>query len=231
MIILAGDTPLPPKQGHRQLRPCCCCWEQGAEPRAECLPLSEESATRVFDVLQLKETRPHQQRLDVLLIYGQMTIVGKVDQSLKSTKQGGEKRQNLLTINLTGDTTERNMFSGIILAEGRPRPVEGSGSFWASWTLPGIHPLHDDLILLALHHVVSEHGVEVGDRSCQHDPVSAEFMVPYLKKGREKGEEGRSAPFAASPGDSLLHSALSPAVTAGWKSENFHSQARQQLVS
>lgn len=110
MIILAGDTPLPPKQEHRQLRPCCCCWEQGAEPRAECLPLSEESATRVFDVLQLKETRPHQQRLDVLLIYGQVTIVGKVDQSLKSTKQGGEKCQNLLTINLTGYYGEKHVF-------------------------------------------------------------------------------------------------------------------------
>jgi len=51
--------------------------------------------------------------------------------------------------------------------------------------LPGVHPLHDDLILLALHHVIGEHGMEVGDGSCQHDPVSAEFMVPHLK-GEEK---------------------------------------------
>lgn len=55
--------------------------------------------------------------------------------------------------------------------------------------LPGIHALHDNLILLALHHVVGEHGVEVGDGSCQHDPVSAEFMVPNLRQatGRDKG--------------------------------------------
>lgn len=61
------------------------------KPKDDPLPLSEESAASVFDVLQLKETCPHQQRLDVLLIYGQVTVVGKVDQSLKCTRKKGRK--------------------------------------------------------------------------------------------------------------------------------------------
>lgn len=58
------------------------------------LPLSEEGAASILDVLQLEEARPHQQRLDVLLVYGQVTVVGKVDQSLERAEQRGEKAKN-----------------------------------------------------------------------------------------------------------------------------------------
>lgn len=131
----------------------------------------------------------------------------------------GEKGQNLLTINLGGDTTKRKTFSSTIHTEGRlsslahtmPRPAEHSLSLRISslvclGTLPGIHPLHDNLILLALHHVVGEHGVEIRDRSCQHDPVSTEFMVPYLK--REKGKEGRSAPSTTNCTVQMIHCSM-----------------------
>ena len=45
---------------------------------------------------------------------------------------------------------------------------------------PGIHALHDDLVLFALHHVVGEHGVEVGYGRRQDDPVGAELVIPDL---------------------------------------------------
>lgn len=101
------------------------------------------------------------------------------------------------------------------------RPVKHLWSLWRPslaclGTLPGIHPLHDNLVLLALHHVVGEHGVEVRDRSCQHDPVSAEFMVPYLKREREKGKEGRSVPSTTSRMVRMVHcSTASAAATEG----------------
>lgn len=62
--------------------------------RVSPLPLSEEGAASILDVLQLEEARPHQQRLDVLLVYGQVTVVGKVDQSLERAEQRGEKVKN-----------------------------------------------------------------------------------------------------------------------------------------
>lgn len=56
------------------------------------LPLPEEGAASILDVLQLEEARPHQQRLDVLLVYGQVTVVGKVDQSLERAERRGKKK-------------------------------------------------------------------------------------------------------------------------------------------
>lgn len=47
--------------------------------------------------------------------------------------------------------------------------------------LPGVHALHQDLVLLTLHHVVGEHGMEVRDRGGQDDTVSAELMVANLQ--------------------------------------------------
>lgn len=49
-------------------------------------PLSEERAAGVFDALQLQETRPHQQRLHVLLVNGEVAVVGEVDQSFQGTR-------------------------------------------------------------------------------------------------------------------------------------------------
>lgn len=48
-------------------------------------------------------------------------------------------------------------------------------------SVPGVHALHQDLILFTLHHVVGEHGVEVRDGGRQHDPVSAELVIPDLR--------------------------------------------------
>ena len=45
---------------------------------------------------------------------------------------------------------------------------------------PGVHALHHDLVLFALHHVVGEHGVEVRYGRRQDDPVSAELVIPDL---------------------------------------------------
>lgn len=53
-------------------------------------------------------------------------------------------------------------------------------SDWCPW-LPGVHALHQDLVLFTLHHVVGEHGVEVRDGGGQDDSVSAELMVPDLR--------------------------------------------------
>lgn len=49
-------------------------------------PFSEERAAGVFDALQLQETRPHQQRLHILLVNGEVAVVGKVDQSFQGTR-------------------------------------------------------------------------------------------------------------------------------------------------
>lgn len=48
--------------------------------------------------------------------------------------------------------------------------------------LPGVHALHEDLVLFALHHVVGEHGVKVGDGGGQHDAVGAELMIASLQE-------------------------------------------------
>lgn len=48
--------------------------------------------------------------------------------------------------------------------------------------LPGVHALHQDLVLFTLHHVVGEHGVKVRDRGRQNNPVSAELMIPDLQR-------------------------------------------------
>lgn len=48
--------------------------------------------------------------------------------------------------------------------------------------LPGIHALHQDLILFTFHHVVGEHGVKVWYGSRQDDPVSTELMIPDLQR-------------------------------------------------
>lgn len=55
------------------------------------------------------------------------------------------------------------------------------GSYWSYWCVPGVHALHQDLVLLALHHVVGEHGVEIRDGGGEDDPVSAELMLPDLQ--------------------------------------------------
>lgn len=47
--------------------------------------------------------------------------------------------------------------------------------------LPGIHALHDDLILFALDHIVGEHGMEVGNGSSQNDPVGTKLMLSHLQ--------------------------------------------------
>lgn len=94
-------------------------------------------------------------------------------------------------------------------------------------TSPGIHPLHDDLVLLALHHVVGEHGVEIGDRSRQHDPVGAKFMVSYLKKKARKGERKKIRTIhrqTQGPDDSA-------SSKWGWKLDNFHSQTAAWLLN
>ena len=55
--------------------------------------------------------------------------------------------------------------------------------------LPGVHALHQDLVLFTLHHVVGEHGVEVRDGGGQDDAVSAELVIPNLQTGKAKSEE------------------------------------------
>jgi len=99
-------------------------------------------------------------------------------------------------------------------------------------TLPGIHPLHDDLILLALHHVVGEHGVEVRDGSRQHDPVSAEFMVPYLK-GEERGRRAdQPHPPPATWSRRFPAAQLrQPTGNRGLESDNSHLQTGQKPLS
>ena len=51
---------------------------------------------------------------------------------------------------------------------------------------PGVHALHDDLVLFALHHVVGEHGVEVGYGRRQDDPVGAELVIPHLPEETDR---------------------------------------------
>ncbi len=53
-----------------------------------------------------------------------------------------------------------------------------SSGFW----LPGVHALHQDLVLFTLHHIIGEHGVKVWDGGRQNDPVSAELMIPNLQR-------------------------------------------------
>lgn len=48
--------------------------------------------------------------------------------------------------------------------------------------LPWVHALHDNLVLLALNHVIGEHGVEVRYGSSQYNPVGAEFVISHLEK-------------------------------------------------
>lgn len=43
-----------------------------------------------------------------------------------------------------------------------------------------VDALNADVPLLALDHVVGEHGMEVGDGACQHDTVGAEALVVHL---------------------------------------------------
>ena len=86
----------------------CCRRQAVGTLTGSPLPLSEEGAAGILDVLQLQEAGSHQQRLHVLLINRQVTVVGKVDQSLKCTEQWGERVGNLLnSINLKQGTTNR----------------------------------------------------------------------------------------------------------------------------
>lgn len=64
------------------------------------------------------------------------------------------------------------------------------------WKLPWIHSLHDNLVLLALHHIICKHGMEVRDGGRQDDPVGTELVVPYLE-GIEEREGGQSAQLLA----------------------------------
>lgn len=48
--------------------------------------------------------------------------------------------------------------------------------------LPGVHALHQDLILFALHHVVGKHGMKIRDGGRQNDPVSAELVISNLQR-------------------------------------------------
>lgn len=50
---------------------------------------------------------------------------------------------------------------------------------------PGVHALHDDLILFAFHHVIGEHGMKVWNRSSKDYSVSTEFVLSYLHKHRQ----------------------------------------------
>jgi hypothetical protein len=45
----------------------------------------------------------------------------------------------------------------------------------------GVDALDGDVLLLALGHVVGEHGVEVRNRRRQHDPVRCETLLLHLK--------------------------------------------------
>lgn len=54
--------------------------------------------------------------------------------------------------------------------------------------LPGIHALHDDLILFAFDHVISEHGVEVRNRGGQNDPVGTKLMLSHLQQNTHRLE-------------------------------------------
>lgn len=55
--------------------------------------------------------------------------------------------------------------------------------------LPGVHALHQNLVLLTLHHVVSEHGMEVRDRGGQNDTMSTELMVANLQTTNKPEQE------------------------------------------
>lgn len=90
-----GTHPAPPKLD-TVTEPCCCWGAAGIPPGSPKphSPLPEEGTTSILDVLQLQETRPHEQGLHILLVYGQVTVVGKVDQSLQCTKSR-EKGQKM----------------------------------------------------------------------------------------------------------------------------------------
>lgn len=54
-------------------------------------------------------------------------------------------------------------------------------------TAPGVHALHDDFVLFALHHVVGEHGMEVRDGGSEDYPVGAELVVSHLQQQVKDG--------------------------------------------
>lgn len=133
-------------------------------------PLLQEGAAGVFDVLQLQEAWANQERLNILLVDGDMAAVCKIDQSLQSAAG----TQWL-------DWCQTGVKTGV--------RVVWLVSDWFNWSqtglgLPGVHALHQDLVLFTFNHVVGEHGVKVRDRSRQNDPVSAELMIPDLHRGQ-----------------------------------------------
>lgn len=57
------------------------------------LPLLKERAAGIFNILQLQKTGTDQERLDILLVYGYVSVIRKIDQSFKSTLKGNEKKK------------------------------------------------------------------------------------------------------------------------------------------
>lgn len=116
-------------------------------------PLLQEGAAGVFDVLQLEEAGADQESLNVLLVDGDVAAVREVDESLQSAAAQTLVILDPLALNIS------------YLPPG----------------LPGVHALHEDLVLLTLHHVVGEHGVEVRDGGRQDDAMGAELMIAHLQ--------------------------------------------------
>lgn len=50
------------------------------------VPLLEEGAAGVLDVLQLEEAGADQERLDVLLVDGYVSVIGEINKRFQSTR-------------------------------------------------------------------------------------------------------------------------------------------------
>lgn len=68
-----------------------CVWQRGSRA----VPLLKKSAAGVFNVLQLQETGADQKRLDVLLVYGYVSVVREIDQRFQSTLKRNEIHRSL----------------------------------------------------------------------------------------------------------------------------------------
>lgn len=70
----------------------CCVWQRVGWA----VPLLKERAAGVFNVLQLQETGADQERLNVLLVYGYVSVIGKIDQRFESTLKGNKSTNHCI---------------------------------------------------------------------------------------------------------------------------------------
>lgn len=127
-------------------------------------PVPQEGATSVFDILQLQEAGADQEGLNVLLVDGHVAAVCEVDQRFQSAE-----------CTQTNTHTDRhNLLKAVLRRLVRCQAVSDQ------FAVPGVHSLHEYLVLFTLHHIIGEHGMKVRDGGRQHDAVGAEFVLPRL---------------------------------------------------